>query len=91
MAGEATPGEAGAGDIPGNFLPNFIFGMKRGVGTEKPAEAFGVGSTIEGVGVGKFPGVGVAGEVEIGLITSWGSFSEIWVSTIGSLAGGLPS
>ena len=40
------------------------------MGTEKPAEAFGVGSTIIGVGVGKFPGVGVAGEIGMGLIAS---------------------
>ena len=30
--------------------------MKWEVGTEKPVEAFGVGSTIIGVGDGKFPG-----------------------------------
>ena len=59
-------GEAGAAESPEFFLPNFILGMKRGVGTEKPVEAFGVGSTPTGVGVGRFPGVGVAGD-EFGL------------------------
>jgi hypothetical protein len=61
IAGEVS-GEA---ESPVIFLPNFILGMKREVGTEKPAEAFGVGSTAVGVGVGRFPGVGVAGESEI--------------------------
>lgn len=67
IAGEARAGETGAVERPGNFLPpNFIFGMKRAEGTEKPAEAFGVGSTAVGVGVGRFPGVGVPGELETG-------------------------
>jgi hypothetical protein len=67
IAGEARAGEAGVGR-PENFLPpNFILGMKRDEGTEKPAVAFGVGSTAVAVGVGRFPGVGVPGE---GLIAS---------------------
>ena len=71
IAGEARAGEDGADERPGNFLPpNFILGMKRVEGTEKAPEAFGVGSTAVAVGVGKFPGVGVPGEVETGLITS---------------------
>ena len=58
-------GERGAVERPGNFLLNFILGMRRGAGTEKPAEAFGVGSTVVGVGVGRLPGVGVTGEGDI--------------------------
>jgi hypothetical protein len=71
VAREAGAGEAGVGERPGNFLPpNFILGMKRAEGTEKPADAFGVGSTAMGVGVGRFPGVGVPGELESEWITS---------------------
>jgi hypothetical protein len=70
IAGEARAGEAGeAGvvEMPENFLaPNIILGMKRAEGTEKPPEAFGVGSAAERVGVGRFPGVGVAGELRAG-------------------------
>ena len=40
--------------------------MERVEGTEKPAEAFGVGSTAVAVGVVRFPGVGVPGEIEAG-------------------------
>jgi hypothetical protein len=39
--------------------------MKRDVGTEKPIEAFGVGSTAVGVGAGRSLGMGVAGKSEI--------------------------
>ena len=67
IAGEARAGEAGAVERPETFLPpNFILGMKRAEGTEKPAEAFGVGSMAVAVGVGRFPGVGVPGEIVVG-------------------------
>ena len=39
--------------------------MREGVGTEKPVEAFGVGSMAIGVGVGRLSGVGVTGEEDI--------------------------
>ena len=70
IAGEARAGEAGTVERPGNFLPPNILGKKRVEGTEKPAEAFGVDSTAVGVGVGRFPGVGVPGELETAWITS---------------------
>ena len=92
IAGEERAGEAGAVERPGNFLPpNFILGMKRVEGTEKPAEALGVGSTAVGVGVGRFPGVGVPGELETALITSWGGLVGICTSRIGLEVGGLSS
>jgi hypothetical protein len=66
IAGEARAGEVGAVERPEFFLtPNFILGMKRAEGTEKP-EAFGVGSTAVPVGVGRFPDVGVPGEIAFG-------------------------
>jgi len=65
IAGEARAGEAGAVERPGNILPpNFILGARQAEGTEKPEEAFRVGSTAMGVAVGRFPGVGVPGELE---------------------------
>ena len=92
IAGEARAGEAGAVERPGNILPpNFILGMKRVEGTEKPAEAFGVGSTAVGVGVGRFPGVGVPGELEAAWITSWGGFAGICTSRVGLEEKGLSS
>jgi hypothetical protein len=73
IAGEARAGGAGAVRVerPGNFfyLNNFLLGMKRAQGKEKPAEDFKVGSTAVGVGVGRFPGVGVPGELETAWIT----------------------
>ena len=66
IAGEARAGEAKVVERPGNFLPpNIILGMKRVEGTEKPAEAFGAGSTAVVVGIDRFPGVGVPGELEV--------------------------
>lgn len=64
-AGGTGPGEVGVGERPGNFLPNFILGMKRDVGTEKPAEGFAVSSTAVIGGVGRLPRVGVPGELWI--------------------------
>jgi len=66
-AGDASAGELGADPLPlpvnpESFLTNF-FGWKEG--TEKPVEAFGVASASIGgaIGVGRLPGVGVAGEL----------------------------
>ena len=66
IAGEARAGEAGVVERLNFLPPNFILGMKRAEGTEKPAEAFGVGSTAVGVGVSWLPCVGVPGELEAG-------------------------
>lgn len=73
IAGVARAGEARAVRVkrPEKFLsPIFILGMKQVEGTEKPAEAFGVDSTAVGVGISRFPGVGVPGELETAWITS---------------------